>query len=100
MADWKDFGQGKTRNELSHGGRIYKMLTSKRIKALKTVIVQKIKAKQSEIVLENKSYSQRFIFTNSSVKSKYHSKCRKNHKICVPQKSVSKKPPPEGQGVT
>ena len=87
MADWKDFGQGKTRNELSHGGRIYKMLRvypepveGERIKALKTVIVQKIKAKQSEIVLENKSYSQRFIFTNSSVKSKYHSKCRKNHK--------------------
>ena len=85
MADWKDFGQGKTRNELSHGGRIYKMLRvypepveGERIKALKTVIVQKIKAKQSEIVLENKSYSQRFIFTNSSVKSKYHSKCRKN----------------------
>ena len=42
MADWEYFGQGKTRNELSHGWRIHKMLTSERIKALKTVIVQKI----------------------------------------------------------
>ena len=41
MADWEDFGQGKTRNELSHGWRIHKMLTSERIKALKTEIVQK-----------------------------------------------------------
>ena len=41
MADWEDFGQGKTRNELSRGGKIYKMRTSKRIKELKTEIVQK-----------------------------------------------------------
>ena len=47
MADWEDFGQGKTRNELSHGWRIHKMLTSERIKALKT-----------EIVLEKKSSKQ------------------------------------------
>ena len=43
MADWEDFGQGKTRNELSHGWRIHKMLTSERIKALKTEIVPEIK---------------------------------------------------------
>ena len=50
MADWEDFGQGKTRNELSHGWRIHKMLRvypepveGGRIKALKTVIVPEIK---------------------------------------------------------
>ena len=48
MADWEDFGQGKTRNELSRGGKIYKMLRvypepveGERIKELKTEIVQK-----------------------------------------------------------
>ena len=46
MAGWEDFGQGKTRNELSHGWRIHKMLRvypepveGERIKALKTEIV-------------------------------------------------------------
>lgn len=55
MADWEDFGQGKTRNELSHGWRIHKMLTSERIKALKTVIVQKIEFSNFPLLLSKQA---------------------------------------------